>query len=67
MGKLFPFRANEHIPHEKGMVSAGADDSNIDSISLIPAGKTIDDIDAISRIQIVNSPFAVDSPDLNEN
>jgi hypothetical protein len=48
------------------MVSPGADNSDIDPIPLVPAGEAINDIDTISRIQVVNSTFAVDSPDLTK-
>ena len=46
------------------MVCSGADDSNIDAISLIPSSKAIDNIDSVSGVQIVDSAFPVDLPDL---
>ena len=55
---------NEHVPHEQRMVSSGTDDSNIDPVSFIPACKTIDDIDAIAGVQVVDGSFSVDLPDL---
>ena len=64
MLQLLSRRTNKHIPHEQGMVSSGADDSNIDPVSFIPACESIDDIDAIASIQVVDSSFPVDLPDL---
>ena len=46
------------------MVCSGADDSNIDTISLIPSSKAINNIDSVSGVQIVDSAFPVDLPDL---
>lgn len=55
---------NEHIAHEQGMIGTGADDANIDPVSLVPSGKPIDDVDTVSRVEIVDGAFSVDSPDL---
>lgn len=46
------------------MVCSSADNSNIDSVTLIPPCKAINDINAVSRIQVVNSSFSVDLPNL---
>jgi hypothetical protein len=46
------------------MVGARADDTDVDTVSLIPAGITIDDIDAVTGVEVVNSTFTVDTPDL---
>lgn len=58
---------DEHVAHEEGMVGTGADDPDADSVALVPAGKAIDDVDAVSGVEIVDSAFSVDSPDLNRN
>jgi hypothetical protein len=55
---------NKHVPHEKRMIGTSADDPYSDSVSLIPTGETIDDIDAVPRVQVIDSTFAVDFPDL---
>lgn len=47
------------------MVGTSTDDSNADSVLLIPAGITIDDIDSSSSVQVVNCTFAVDLPNLS--
>ena len=64
MLELFPARANEHVPHEEGMVRSSADDSDVDAVTLIPAGKAIDDVNSVAGVQIVDCSFAVDTPDL---
>ena len=46
------------------MISPGADDSNIDAVSLIPSCKAIYNIDSIPGVQIVDSAFSIDFPDL---
>jgi hypothetical protein len=46
------------------VVGAGAHDANVDSIALVPAGKTIDNVDTFSGIEVINSALSVDAPDL---
>ena len=64
MFQLFSRRPNEHVPHEKSMICTSADDSDIDAILLVPSGEAVYHIDAISSVQIIDSPFAIDFPDL---
>lgn len=46
------------------MVCSGADNSHVDAILLVPSCETIDNIDSIPGIQVVDSTFSVDFPDL---
>ena len=46
------------------MVGTGADDTDIDTVALIPAGKTVNDVDTIPGVEVVDSTLTVDSPDL---
>jgi hypothetical protein len=46
------------------MVGAGANNSDADTVLLIPASETIDDVDTASGVEVVDSTFAVDLPDL---
>ena len=48
------------------MVGASADDSYADPVPLVPAGESIDNVDAVSCVEIVNSTLAVDAPDLED-
>lgn len=57
-------RANQHVAHEKSMVGAGADDADAYPVALVPAGKAIDDIDAVAGVEVVDGTFAIDTPDL---
>lgn len=47
------------------MVSTGTDDSYVDSVFLVPTSVSINDIDSIPRVQIVNSTLTIDFPDLS--
>ena len=62
--KLLTSRADEHVPHEEGMVGASTDDTDADAVLLIPAGVTIDNVNTVAGVQVVDGTFAVDLPDL---
>lgn len=64
MLELLTRRADEHIPHEKGMIGTGANDTNANTILLIPASIAVHDVDAISGVEIIDSSLSVDFPDL---
>jgi len=44
------------------MVSTGAHDTNANSVAFVPASITINDIDAIPCVQVVDSTLTVDLP-----
>lgn len=46
------------------MVSASTDNANVNSVPLIPASETFDNIDAISCIQVVDGTLTINAPDL---
>jgi hypothetical protein len=46
------------------MVGTSADNSDSDAVLLVPAGETIDDINTASGVEVVDSTFTVDLPDL---
>jgi hypothetical protein len=46
------------------VVGARADDAHLDAVLLVPAGIAVDDVDAIPGVEVVDSTFAVDPPDL---
>jgi hypothetical protein len=62
--KVFALWANEHVAHEQCMVGSSTDDADLDAVLLVPSGKTIDDVDAISGVEVINCTLTVDSPDL---
>lgn len=50
VNELFPWWADEHVAHEESMVGTSADDSDSDSVLLIPSCISINNIDAVSGI-----------------
>ena len=46
------------------MVGTSTNDSDIDSITFIPTSITINNVNSVSRIQIIDSSFTVDFPGL---
>lgn len=56
--------SDKHVSHEEGMIGAGADDTDADAVLLVPAGEAIDDVDAVSGVEIIDSTLTVDLPDL---
>jgi hypothetical protein len=46
------------------MVGTGTDNTNADAVALVPAGVTIDNIDAVASVEIVDSTLTVDAPNL---
>lgn len=56
--------ADKHVAHEEGVVGASADDADVDPVALVPAGETIDDIDAGAGVEVVDGTLAVNLPDL---
>jgi hypothetical protein len=66
MFEVFAFRADKHVTHEESMVGTSTNDSDLNSVFLVPASKSIDNIDAVPGVQVINGTFSVDSPNLNE-
>lgn len=62
--KLVARGTDKHVLHEKGMVGACANDAHLDAVVFIPASVAINDVDAVSGVEVVDGAFAVDLPDL---
>ena len=62
--ELLAGRTDKHVPHEESMVGTRANDTDGNSVTLIPAGEAIDNVDAVPSVEIVDSTLAVDAPDL---
>jgi hypothetical protein len=58
-------RADKHVAHEESVVGTRADNADLDPVALIPAGETIDDVDAVTGVEVVNGTLTVDEPDLD--
>lgn len=48
------------------MVGTRADNSDVDSVTLIPTSIAIDDVDSIPCVQVINSTFSVNFPYLDK-
>jgi hypothetical protein len=62
--ELLPGRADEHVAHEEGVVGARTDNAHSQPVLLIPAGVSVDDVNAVSGVEVVNRALSVDFPDL---
>ena len=57
--ELFACGTNKHVPHEQCMVGTGADDTNLVATGFDPVDKSIEHVEVIEGIEIVNRPFSV--------
>jgi hypothetical protein len=64
MLKILWIWADEHVTHEKSVVGASADDADLDLVLLVPSCESVNDVDAIPGVQVVDGTLAVDSPNL---
>jgi hypothetical protein len=48
------------------VVGTSAHNADIESIALVPPGKAVNDIDAISGVEVVDGAFSIDAPDLRQ-
>jgi len=48
------------------VVGTGANNPDLDTVALIPAGVTINNVNAVTGVEVVDSTFTVDPPDLKE-
>ena len=62
--ELLPRGSNEHVSHEEGMIRSGANDANVDAIPFVPSCKTVDDVNSIPGVKVVDSALSIDFPDL---
>jgi hypothetical protein len=64
--QLFSRWPDQHVAHEEGMIGASAHHTDAYPVALVPAGVSVDDIDAVPGVEVVNGTFAVDPPDLDK-
>lgn len=50
MVELLTVRADQHVAHEEGVVGTSADNANADTVALVPASVTVNDIDAVTSV-----------------
>jgi len=46
------------------MVGAGADNADLDLVTLVPSCESVDNVDAVAGVEVVDGTLAVDLPDL---
>jgi hypothetical protein len=46
------------------MIGASADNANAYPVALVPSSKSINDIDAVPGVEVVDGTLTVDTPDL---
>jgi hypothetical protein len=48
------------------MIGTGADDAHADAVLLVPASESINNIDTVAGVEVVDGTLAVNFPDLFE-
>lgn len=51
------------LSHEKRMVSTSTDYTHLDTIFRVPASISINDIDPLSSVEVIDSSFSINEPD----
>lgn len=64
MLEVFPVWSDEHVAHEESVIGPSTNDSNFDSVFLVPSCKPVDNVDAIPRVQVIDCSLSVNPPDL---
>jgi hypothetical protein len=62
--ELLTLGADQHVAHEESVVSTSADNANADAVALVPSSVTINDVDAVTGVEVIDSTLTVDTPDL---
>jgi len=50
---------NQHVLHEKGMIGAGGDNADGNSVLLVPSRETVNDIDSFLCVEIVHGTLSI--------
>jgi len=53
-------RADEHRVHEEGVIRQRANNADLHAILQIPSGETIDAVEPLARVEVIDSALAVD-------
>ena len=64
MLELLARRADKHIAHEQSMICTRADHADVDPVALVPSCETVDHVDSAPCVEVVDSTFSVNLPDL---
>ena len=53
-------RTDQHGVHEQRVIGPRADDAHLDAVARIPAGKAVEAIEPVARVEVVERALAVD-------
>ena len=62
--KILAIWADQHVAHEESVVCTRADNANLDLVLLVPSCETIDNVDAVAGVEVIDSTLTVNLPDL---
>lgn len=62
--KILAIWADQHVAHEESVVGTGADDADLDLVLLVPSCETVDNVDAIPGVEVIDGTLTVNLPDL---
>jgi hypothetical protein len=65
MLQLFSPRSDQHVAHEESMVSTSAHHADAYPVALVPASISVNNINAVPGVEVIDRTFAVDAPDLD--
>lgn len=58
--ELLARRADQHVVHEEGVVGTSANDSDLDAVLWLPAGKAVKDVNVLAGVEVVDGTLTVD-------
>eukprot|EP00967_Tisochrysis_lutea_P157851 scaffold321349_cov30-Tisochrysis_lutea.AAC.2 len=58
LGKFF--RHHEHVAHEEGVVGEGTDNADADAVARVPARVSVDHINPVLGVEVVDGSLSVD-------
>lgn len=59
IGEFLSGRTNQHIVHEQRVIGASANNTNLKTVFRIPSGVSVDDIEMIASVQIIDGARTV--------
>ena len=54
----------KHVVHEQRVIGASTDDTNLQAVLRIPTSETIEDINSLARVEVIDRALAVDEKDM---
>lgn len=60
VGELLGGGTDKHVVHEESVVGARGDDADLDAVLGVPAGETVEDVDVLTGVEVVDGTLTVD-------